>query len=106
MQRKDLYLVGILWLVLFFIFLPLFYSNYIFMDEAFQLWGYRAISGFYMFIDEGRYLTEELQRWLFNMIDTIHGVIYMRLFSFFGWMLCLPLWYAIINKEVANVPKF
>ncbi|MFL5744961.1 MAG: hypothetical protein ACJ751_09875 [Niastella sp.] len=106
MQRKDLYLVGILWLVLFFIFLPLFYSNYIFMDEAFQLWGYRAISGFYMFIDEGRYLTEELQRWLFNMIDTIHGVIYMRLFSFFGWMLCLPLWYAIIKKEVANVPKF
>jgi hypothetical protein len=106
MQRKDLYLVGLLWLFLFFIFLPLFYSNYIFMDEAFQLWGYRAVPGFYMFIDEGRYLTEMLQRWLFNMIDTIQGVTYMRLFSFFGWMLCLPLWYAIIKKEVANVPQF
>jgi hypothetical protein len=106
MHRKDLYLVGILWLFLFFIFLPLFYSDYIFMDEAFQLWGYKAIPGFYMFIDEGRFLTEALQRWLFNMIDTIHGVTYMRLFSFFGWMLCLPLWYVIIKREVANVPKY
>ncbi|AEV97274.1 hypothetical protein A4D02_17095 [Niastella koreensis] len=106
MQRKDLYLVGILWLLLLFIFLPLFYSSFIFMDEAFQLWGYRAVPGFYMFIDEGRYLTEILQRWLFNMIDTIDGVKYMRLFSLFGWMLCLPLWYAIIKKEVANVPQY
>lgn len=106
MQRKDLYLVGILWLLLLFIFLPLFYSDYIFMDEAFQLWGYRAVPGFYMFIDEGRYLTEELQRWLFNMIDTIHGVKYMRMFSLFGWMLCLPVWYAVIKREVIQVPKF
>ena len=106
MQRKDLYLVGILLLCLLFIFLPLFYSEYIYMDEALQLWGYRAVPGFYMFIDEGRFLTEELQRWLFNRIDTIHGVKYVRLFSLFGWMLCLPLWYAIIKREVSNVPKY
>ena len=106
MQRKDLYLVGILLLCLLLIFLPLFYSNFIFMDEALQLWGYRAVPGFYMFIDEGRFLTEELQRWLFNMIDTIAEVKYMRLFSLFGWMLCVPVWYAIIKREVANVPSY
>ena len=106
MQRKDLYLIGILWLFLLVIFLPLFYSDYIFMDEALQLWGYRAVPGFYMFIDEGRFLTEALQRWLFNMIDTIHGVKYMRLFSLFGWMLCLPIWYATIKREVTNVPQY
>ncbi|WP_207510692.1 hypothetical protein [Longitalea luteola] len=76
------------------------------MDEAFQLWGYRAVPGFYMFIDEGRYLTEVLQRWLFNMIDTIHEVIYMRLISLFGWLLCLPIWYVVIKREVANVARY
>ncbi|MBO9203666.1 MULTISPECIES: hypothetical protein [Niastella] len=106
MHRKDLYLVGILLLCLLFIFLPLFHSDYIFMDEALQLWGYKAVPGFYMFIDEGRFLTEALQRWLFNMIDSIHGIMYMRLFSLFGWMLCLPIWYVIINREVKNVPQY
>ncbi|WP_205514376.1 hypothetical protein [Longitalea arenae] len=106
MQRNDLYLLGTLWLCALFIFLPLFYSDYLFMDEVWQLWGYRSIPGFYMFIDEGRWLTEVLQRWLFNMIDTIHGVIYMRLFSLFGWLLCLPIWYLIFKREVANVSSY
>jgi hypothetical protein len=106
MQRKDLYLIGILWLFLLFIFLPLFYSNYIFMDEALEFWGYKSVPGFYMLIDEGRFLAEELQRWLFNKIDTINQVKYVRIFSLFGWMLCLPLWYALIKREVANVPQY
>jgi hypothetical protein len=106
MQRKDFYLLGILWLSALLIFLPLFYSDFIFMDEAFQLWGYRSVPGFYMFIDEGRYLTEVLQRWLFNMIDTIPQVKYMRLLSLFGWLLCLPIWYAVIKREVVNVSSY
>ena len=106
MQRKDLYLVGILWLCLLFVFIPLFYSDYIYMDEALEFWGYKSVPGFYMLIDEGRYLAEVLQRWLFNMIDTIHQVKYVRMFSLFGWMLCLPIWYAIIKREVSNVPQF
>lgn len=106
MQRKDYYLIGILWLSALIIFLPLFYSDYIFMDEAFQLWGYRAVPGFYMFIDEGRWITEKLQGWLFSMTDTIHQVMWVRVFSLAGWLLCLPVWYAIIKREVANVPHY
>jgi hypothetical protein len=106
MQRKDYYLLGILWLCLLFIFLPLFYSDYIFMDEALEFWGYKSVPGFYMLIDEGRFLAEELQRWLFSKIDTIAQVKYIRMFSLFGWMLCLPLWYALIKQEVANVPQY
>lgn len=106
MQRKDFYLLGILWLCAFFIFLPLFYSDYIFMDEAMQIWGYNSIPGFYMLIDEGRWLTEMLEGWLFRMVDTIHGITYLRLFSLFGWMACLPVWYFIIKREVANVTAY
>ncbi|OQP54596.1 hypothetical protein A4H97_21760 [Niastella yeongjuensis] len=76
------------------------------MDEIFQLWGYKAVPGFYMFVDEGRYLTEELIGWLTKKIDTIHDMMYLRWFSLFGWMLCLPVWYAIIKKETDNVPQY
>lgn len=106
MLRKDFYLLGILWLCVLFIFLPLFYSDYIFMDEALQIWGYNSIPGFYMLIDEGRWLTEMLEGWLFRMVDTIHGITYLRLFSLFGWMACLPVWYIIIKREVAKVTAY
>lgn len=106
MQRKDFYLLGVLWLCVLFIFLPLFYSDYIFMDEALQIWGYNSIPGLHMFIDDGRWLTEIVQSWLFRMADTIHDVTYIRLISLFGWLLCLPIWYAVIKKIVSNVPAY
>ena len=106
MLRKDFYLLGILWLCVLFIFLPLFYSDYIFMDEALQIWGYNADPDFYMLIDEGRWLTELLESWLFRLADTIHDVTYLRLISLFGWMTCLPVWYAVIKRLVANVPAY
>ena len=106
MQRKDFYLLGILWLCVLFIFLPLFYSDYIFMDEAFELWGYKSDPGFYMLIDEGRALTEWLQAWLFRMIDTIHEVKYVRIISLLGWLTCLPLWYVVIKRLVAKVTAY
>jgi hypothetical protein len=106
MLRKDFYLLGILWLCVLFIFLPLFYSDYIFMDEALQIWGYNSIPGLHLFIDDGRWLTEILQSWLFKMADTIHDVTYVRLVSLFGWLLCLPLWYVVLKKIVAKVPAY
>jgi len=106
MQRKDFYLLGVLWLCVLLIFLPLFYSDYIFMDEALQIWGYNSIPNFYMLIDEGRWLTELLESLLFRLADTIHNVTYLRLFSLFGWMACLPVWYVVIKRLVARVPAY
>ena len=106
MQRKDFYLLGILWVCVLFIFLPLFTSDYIFTDEASQIWGYNAIPGLNLFIDDGRWLTEILQSWLFKMADTIHDVTYLRLISLFGWLLCLPIWYVVIKKIIAKVPAY
>lgn len=106
MRRKDFYLLGICWISVLVIFLPLFFSDYIFMDEALQIWGYKSVSGFYMLIDEGRWLAELLEGWLFGMIDTIHDVKYIRLISLFGWLACLPIWYVVIKRLVAKVTAY
>jgi hypothetical protein len=104
MVRKDFYLLGILWLIVLFTFLPLFYSDYIFMDEALELWQYNTIPGLQMFTDDGRWLAEQMHSWLFQTIDTIHEVTWLRLVSLFGWLLCLPVWYFVIKRVIARVP--
>jgi hypothetical protein len=106
MQRKDFYLLGILWASILFIFLPLFYTDYIFMDEALEIWQYNSIPGLQMFADDGRWLAEILHSWLFKLADTIHDVTYIRLISLFGWLLCLPVWYVVIKRVVSQVPAF
>lgn len=106
MRRIDFYLLGTLWAAMIIIFLPLFNNDYIFMDEALQIWGYKSIPGFYMLIDEGRWLTEVLEGWLFKMTSSVHDVTYIRLLSLFGWMVCLPVWYGVIKKLVAKVPGY
>lgn len=106
MVRKDFYLLGILWLIVLFTFLPLFYSDYIFMDEALELWQYNSIPGLQMFTDDGRWLAEQMHSWLFKTTDTIHGVTWFRLISLFGWLLCLPVWYAVIKRLVNKVPAY
>ncbi len=98
--------MGFLWLLMLIIFLPLFYNHYIFMDEALQIWGYNSIPGYYMLIDEGRWLTEVLQKWLFQFTDTVRDVTPLRLVSLFGWMLCLPIWYAVIKRLVGKVSAY
>ncbi|THU35961.1 hypothetical protein FAM09_21455 [Niastella caeni] len=106
MVRKDFYLLGILSILLLLIFLPLFYSEYIFMDEALEIWGYNSTPDLQLFADDGRLLAEMLHSWLFKMTDTIHDIKYIRLVSLFGWMACLPIWYGIIKRSVANVPGY
>ncbi|WP_143774241.1 hypothetical protein [Niastella vici] len=76
------------------------------MDEALQIWGYKSIPGFYMLIDEGRWLTEVLEGWLFRMTDRVHDVTYIRLVSLFGWLACLPVWYMVIKRLVAKVSGY
>lgn len=106
MVRKDFYLLGILWLIVLIIFLPLFYSHYIFTDEVSELWVYNFVPNSQMFTDDGRWLAEQIHSRLFKSIDTIQEVTRLRLISLFGWLLCLPVWYSVIKRLVANVPAY
>ncbi len=102
LSRKDFLYILILILIAIAIFYPLFYSEYLYTDEAVQLWLYKKGSPFQMFLPQGRYITDKLFQWLFNRANTIHDVISIRLFSFFGWIVCIPIWYFIIKKIVAR----
>ncbi len=98
--RKDLLKILICVLIAFAIYYPLFYSEYLYTDESVQLWLYKQGSPFQMFITQGRYVSEKLFQWLFSKAHTVHDVIFIRLFSFFGWIVCIPIWYFIIKKVV------
>jgi len=100
MQRKDFYLLGIVWLIAIVIFYPIASADYLYADEAFQLWFYKPGSTEAIFIRQGRLLTEYLVRSLFYRIDTTHQLTYLRLFSLAGWMICLPVWYIILKRIV------
>ena len=106
MLRKDFYLLGVLWVIVLFIFLPIFYSDYIYMDEILEVWQYNSIPGHQMFADDGRLLAEVMHSWLFKQIDTMSQVKWFRLISLFGWLLCLPVWYSVIKRVVAKVPAY
>ena len=100
--RNDVLKILILILIAFAIFYPLFYSEYLYTDEAVQLWMYKKGSGFQMFLPQGRYIADKLFQWLFSRAHTIHDVTFIRLFSFFGWIFCIPVWYFIIKKIITR----
>jgi len=94
----DLLKVLALLLVAVGIFYPLFSSEYAYTDEYVQLWLYKKGTNFQMFITQGRFVTEKLFQWLFGNANTIHDLTTIRLFSFFGWLICIPAWYFIVKK--------
>lgn len=100
MRKTDYCSLAILLLVPFLVFYPLFFSEYLYTDEAVQLRLYQKGSDFQMFTAQGRYITEKIFQWLFSSIDTIKEVTYLRLFSFFGWILSIPVWYFILKKVI------
>ena len=97
-NRRDLFYILAIILVAFAIYYPIFYTEFLFTDEAVQLWRYRKESGVHMSIVHGRYLFDELTTRLFSNANSIHDVISIRVFSFLGWVLCIPAWYLVIKK--------
>jgi len=106
LQRKDGYLLAALFLVVLLVFYPVFFSEYIYTDEVIQLWNYRPGSGFTMFAEQGRWLTEWLMSKSFASVDSIHGIIYIRVFALMMWLLCIPIWYIIVKRIVAGAPSY
>lgn len=100
MKKTDLLLVTGLIAIVLIIFYPIFFTRYVYTDEAVQLWLYRKGSGFQMFSGQGRFITEKLFQWLFSSIDTINQISYLRVFSLMGWLVCIPAWYFVIKTIV------
>ena len=90
--------IGILMVITLFIYIPVAWSHFFYTDDITQLWFYRKGSTFHMFNEQGRYLTDLLSAFLFSSIDTIAQIKWLHLFSLAGWLLCLPVWYLILDK--------
>jgi hypothetical protein len=108
MNRKDLLILAALLGVAALIYYPIFTATYLYTDEAVQLWFYKKGSGFHMFIEQGRYITDQLFQVLFGNADKVKDVTLIRLFSFGGWLICIPAWYAMLKKIVVmeELPAF
>jgi hypothetical protein len=74
---------------LFFLFFPVFYSDYAFTDEAFQLWHRKEAANYNMFFLQGRWITGIMIENFFGKISTIGGLKILRIFSFFSWAIFL-----------------
>src|ERR1043166_8799971 len=101
LNRKDAVSIFFCILIACAIFHSLFYTEYLYTDDWVALWQYKK-AGFHGLISYGRYLTDVLTSWLYSITgaNTVHDLIFIRLFSFLGWILCLPIWYFIIKKAV------
>jgi len=80
------------------IYFPVFSAEYLYTDEASQLWLTKKGINYQTSVPQGRYITYVIMKWVFSYINNIHQVIYARLFSLIGWIMCLPIWYYIISK--------
>jgi len=98
-NSQDLCFLLLLLAAAAILYYPVFYAEYLYTDEATQVWlsgkGINLTS-----VPQGRYLTYRLFTWLFASIHTTHAVIYARLFSLAGWIICLPIWYGIVKKSM------
>jgi len=92
-KRFDLISITILLLAFIVLYYPIWITEYVYTDEVVQLWYYGKQPGFEMFFQQGRDITELLMQWLFGSMDTIKEIKFIRIFSFLGWILALPVWY-------------
>jgi hypothetical protein len=102
MKKTAFWEVGILLLLPLLIYYPMFTANYSYTDEYIQLWYNRNSFDYPMYLPQGRLLMEYLMHFLFNSIQTIEQIKWVRLFSLGGWLLCIPIWYGIIKKIVVR----
>ena len=97
-NRRDLLFLLILLPLCFALYYPVTISDYLYTDEANQLWFFRDGINFHTSVAQGRFLTYKIFSWVFSSIQTIEEVSYARIFSLSGWITCLPVWYYVFRR--------
>ncbi len=101
-KQTDFIWLAVLSVVFIALYAPVWSAEYLYTDEATQLWRYGKEPGFNMFAPQGRFLTDKLFNWLFGSMTLIREIKYIRIFSFAGWLLTLPVWYFLLKKLFAK----
>jgi hypothetical protein len=107
MKRADIFSLSFILAAVCVIYAPLFDTNYLYTDEGYQLWFSKTTPVLQTFQMQGRYITYKLFQALFGSADKTAEVTHIRLFSLFGWVICLPVWYFILKDLIAKnaLPK-
>jgi hypothetical protein len=87
--NNKLLLYGLPVLVLLVIFYPLFQANYIYLDDAHQLWYNEKGATFNIWFTHGRYIGGLLMEKAFTSINTIDAVKTIRMLSVLGWAVAI-----------------
>lgn len=85
-------------IILTFLYFPIFYTNYAYLDEAHQLWNNQDSSNYDMFFVQGRWLSGICFKLLFSSIHLIADLKITRIISFFSWVLFLKEFFRIGEK--------
>lgn len=76
-------------IILIFLYLPIFHTNYAYLDEIHQLWNNQDNSNYNMFFVQGRWLSGIFFNAIFARINNISDLKITRIISFFSWFLFL-----------------
>ncbi|AEW00053.1 hypothetical protein A4D02_29050 [Niastella koreensis] len=92
-------------ILLFIIFYPVFFADYAYMDEAYQLWHNDDNSNFNMLFEQGRGLGALVMQKFFTSTAAINELKWIRVISFGGWVMAVIVWNAILYswKKVFNL---
>lgn len=88
--------IGIL--LLFVIFYPVFTAQYVYTDEAHQLWHNDDNTNFIMFFESGRGVSGLIMQKLFPALKTMSEIKWIRVLSFTGWVVAVIVWNVILNS--------
>lgn len=88
-MNNKLLLYGLPVLILLVIFYPLFQANFLYLDDAHQLWYNEKGATYNIWFTHGRFIGGLLMEKAFTTITTINEVKLYRIFSVIGWALAI-----------------
>ena len=92
-------------ILLFVVFWPVFFADYAYTDEAYQLWHNDDNTNFTIFFEVGRALNALIMQKIYPKLKTMSDLKWVRVVSFAGWLLAIVVWNVVLNswKKIFNL---
>ncbi len=98
MKRSALIFILSAPLLLLAIYYPVFTSDYVYLDEAPQLWHHGDGSTAHMFLSQGRWLTGLLLETVFKKVHVVGDLRGLRLVALAGWLGFIVCWWSVFRS--------
>jgi hypothetical protein len=98
--NKNVVQYGLPLFIFLIIFFPLFYTNYVYLDDSHLLLYNEKGANFKIWTIHGRLLSGLFFEKIYTSINSINGVIILRIISVLGWMLGIGLFVTCVRQWV------